>query len=92
MKYEGRWLKRKFEELRQQFGGKCQCDNPECSKTGNLEFAHVEPTKLKGWSRGKKVRYYDILNHPDCYVLLTKECHRKFDRGELTVKTNKKRS
>ena len=83
MKYAGRWLKRKFEELRRQFGGKCR--NQECSSTENLEFAHVKDTGLKGWSRGKKNRYYDILRNPDSYVLICKTCHKKYDKGELKL-------
>jgi hypothetical protein len=81
MKYLGRWLKRKFDELREAFGGKCIF----CGGTEKLEFAHIKETGLHGWSRGKAIRYYDILYHKDSYRLMCKECHKKFDKGELKL-------
>lgn len=67
---------RLFNELRQLFGGKCQ----HCGLTEHLEFAHVKDTGLDGAGRGKKTRYYNIKNNKDCYILLTKKCHREFDK------------
>jgi hypothetical protein len=81
MKYAGRWLKRKFEELRQKFGGKCIL----CGATEKLQFAHLRETGLRGWSRGKKRRYYDIVKHPDDYALMCEKCHKQFDKGELKL-------
>jgi len=81
MKYISQWLNRKFEELRQEFGGKCK----NCQSTEKLQFAHLEETGLHGWGRGKKVRYYDIINHRNAYILLCELCHKKFDKGELKL-------
>lgn len=81
MKYEGRWLAKKFEELKVLFGGKCIF----CGTTFELQFAHIKETGLFGWSRGKKARYYDILYHQDCYRLMCKKCHKLFDKGELKI-------
>lgn len=52
-----------------------------------LEFAHLpgKPTNLDGRGRGKPERYYDIKQHPECYVLLCVECHTELDgRGGET--------
>lgn len=67
-----RWIKRKFNELRFLFGNKCLL----CPSEYRLEFAHIKPTELKGEGRGRKERYYDILNNPDSYILLCQLCHR----------------
>ena len=49
-------VNKKFKELRKNHplreGGR---QNKE------LEFAHIQPTKLKGRGRGKNHRYYDII-------------------------------
>ena len=77
-----KWIKKKIVELREAMGGRCSnllCPTP----TENLEFAHIEPTGIEGWGRGRKERYYDVIKHPDCYILLCKGCHRLFDNGEL---------
>jgi len=75
-------IKNKMIELREAMGGRCS--NPLCpTPTENLEFAHTKRTGLSGWGRGRKERYYDVLKHPDCYILFCKECHKLFDRGEL---------
>jgi hypothetical protein len=82
MKYIGRWLKRKFDELREVvFGGKCIF----CGNNDDLQFAHIRETEVRGWGRGKMVRYYDIINHKDDYRLMCKDCHKKFDKGELKL-------
>ena len=79
-----RLIKRKIPELRERMGGKCA--NPKCpNPTENSQFAHVKRTRLKGRGRGRKERYYDVVKHPDCYILLSKDCHKKFDNGELNL-------
>jgi predicted restriction endonuclease len=68
---------RLFNELRKSFGGKCII----CGQyLYDLEFAHIKETGLSGLGRGKIARYYDIKNHPECYVLMCKNHHREFDR------------
>lgn len=69
------WTKRRWKQLIEDSGGKCaQCPNTEA-----LEFAHLEPTGLRGRSRGRKERLYDILKHPEKYVLLCIYCHDEMD-------------
>lgn len=65
---ERRRVRRRFEELKIKFGGKCFY----CSQNFLLEFAHVKSTKLSGRGRGFVKRYYDIKNNPDCYKLTCK--------------------
>lgn len=67
---------RLFDQLRLKYGNKCAC----CERTDNLQFAHIKDTALKGLGRGKKTRYYDIIKHPDSYVLMNKYCHYGFDK------------
>ncbi len=77
-------IKLRIQELRIAMGG-C-CANPFCEHPyEKLEFAHTKRTGLNGWGRGRKERYYDVINHPDSYILLCKECHKLFDRGELNL-------
>jgi hypothetical protein len=75
-------------ELREAWGGRCVA----CAYTFRLEFAHVKPTGLEGAKarhgcgmdgrgRGLPQRYHDVKNHPECYVLLCRECHEDLDRG-----------
>jgi hypothetical protein len=66
----------KFDALRQKFGGRCVV----CGFIAPLEFAHIKPTKLSGDGRGQRARYYDIVNNPDAYVLMTTNCHKDFDQ------------
>ena len=66
-------------ELIIEFGGKCE----ECHSTESLEFAHKEPTGLSGRGRGRKERLYDVINNPDKYRLLCKDCHEMYDNGLL---------
>jgi hypothetical protein len=75
--------KRQRKTLIERFGGKCQ--NPNCGSTSELQFAHVEPTKLSAISRGRgrKERLSDVSKHPECYALLCEECHRAFDSGAV---------
>ena len=69
-------LTEKFNNLRKEFGNRCEF----CGYTSELEFAHILPTGLMGMGRGKKKRYYNIVNHKPDYLLLCKDCHRKFDK------------
>lgn len=71
------WIKKKFIHLRKVFGNKCQF--PECHETENLEFAHLYETKLSGEGRGRKERYYDIINNIGKYMLLCKEHNQLLD-------------
>lgn len=75
------WVKRKLKELRAERGGRCA----KCGGFTQLQFAHVHPTMLKGMGRGRKERYYDIINNPECYALLCSPCHKRYDAGELTL-------
>lgn len=67
--YLRKWYKRKFAELRKQYGNKCYF----CHTSTDLEFAHIEPTSLKGMGRGRQQRYYDIKNNPTKYLLTCKK-------------------
>lgn len=74
--YVNGWIKRAFKKLRKAFGGACRI----CGSTEKLQFAHLEPTNVKGRGRGRKERYYDIKNNPDSYILLCEPCHRTLDK------------
>lgn len=65
------------------FGGCCQEiqeDGEICGSTERLEFAHLEPTDLKGWGRGRKERIYDVIRYPWKYGLKCHDCHFLYDR------------
>lgn len=51
----------------------------------NLQFAHTSPTSLNGMGRGKWNRLLDIKKHPECYILLCKRCHYKFDNKSSDI-------
>jgi len=54
--------------LRKDHGSKCE--KRGCSRTRNLEWAHVHPTKLSGNSgRGRSARLADVQSHPKSYQL-----------------------
>lgn len=57
------------------FGGKCS----KCGSTIKLEFHHVVPTKVKGYSRGSFIRLKDVKNNGSCYILLCHSCHKELD-------------
>lgn len=67
------WIKLRFEQLR--LLSKCV----DCGSNEDIQFAHINPTKLNGMGRGRNARYYDIIKHPEDYRPKCKECHRKFD-------------
>ena len=86
MPYTPWQFEQKWQNLKKAFGAKCE----KCGITEDklrqqdqlywmLEFAHTKPTKLSGMGRGKRHRYYDILNHPDSYMLLCHNHHREYD-------------
>lgn len=75
------WIKKRRKRLLEEWGGECLF----CGSTENLQFAHLEETEVKGWGRGRKERIYDVIRHPDCYVLLCSKNHREFDKRELTI-------
>lgn len=70
-----RWRCRYREMLIQLFGGECQ----ECMMKETLEFAHKKPTGLNGQGRGSIRRIYDVMMHPEAYMLLCKEHHKLYD-------------
>ena len=69
------WVKRRWARLIEEYGGACQ----DCGKTFDLEFAHLGETGLKGRSRGKSRRLFDILHNRDLYLLLCFVCHDILD-------------
>jgi hypothetical protein len=85
------WLRKAFSKLREDFLDICYIDNHRItydvygSCDGKLEFAHLNTTELSGRSRGSYERYKDIIQNPDCYILLCKKHHHMFDNGELKL-------
>lgn len=74
--YMNVWIRKSRKKLIQDYGGKCS----KCKSIFNLEFAHVSQTKLFGRGRGRKERYYDIINNPTKYILLCNKCHYLRDK------------
>jgi len=72
------WIRKALDRLRIEFGDCCQ----RCGSKTDLEFAHLKPTEIKGRSRGRKERYYDIKNNKTSYILLCHGCHKKLDEGK----------
>jgi len=70
------WSKR-LQEEREKRGGKCQVDG--CRVEDGLEFAHIKPTGLSGEGRGQSRRAIDIIRNPECYLLMCRPHHKKFD-------------
>ena len=62
-------------------GGAERCSHPECEME-TVEFAHRRPTSLSGRGRGQAARYRDVARNPTAYVMLCRDHHRAFDRGE----------
>lgn len=65
----------RLRRLREEFGGRCG----DCGSTLALEFAHQEPTFLKGRGRGLPQRVHDISRHRENYKLLCRLCHMAHD-------------
>lgn len=59
--------------------GRSRADVP--GRKGQMEFAHVKPTKLNGRGRGLKSRYLDVVRNPECYKLVHRCCHAAMDLG-----------
>ena len=71
--YTNEWIKKRKHEIML---------NVICIKCGsieNLEYAHIKPTGLSGMGRGRKERFYDLLRHPDSYIVLCHGCHEAMD-------------
>ena len=51
------------------------------------DFCHVRPTEILKVTRGRgrKERYYDIINNLDCYRPMCKQCHRWYDSSLTCV-------
>jgi len=80
-----RWRRRA--RLVDAFGGYCgagAAPGAGCGIDGGtqLQFAHRIPTALKGMSRGSNERLTDVERHPESYMLLCPECHRRYDKRE----------
>ena len=73
--YTNCWIVERRKLLIKAFGEECEF----CGGKEKLQFAHREPTELSGEGRGRKERYYDVINNPCCYVLLCKKCHDVLD-------------
>lgn len=69
------------------FSDKCSM----CGSSEKLEFAHKEPT-LSGCGRGSKERYREVLNFPERFVRLCRECHVEYDRGKKCEQELKKKN
>jgi hypothetical protein len=82
MAYRNRDWPGKLDILRQERGYQCEVEHNghRCYAKGELEFAHIKPSGLSGRSRGQSRRYYDIKKNPECYKLMCKYHHNKFDR------------
>ena len=75
------WIKKRRKRLLEEWGGECLF----CGSTEKLEFAHLKETELNGRGRGRKERLYDVIKHPDSYVLLCNKNHREFDEGKISI-------
>ena len=71
-----KWIKAAMAELKRTFPYRCKCKR--CKDSSKLQFAHKRKTPLSlGAPRGRKEKYYDIVNHPKSYILMTKEHHNQ---------------
>jgi hypothetical protein len=70
------WYRQKRLQLIREYGGACSV----CGALEDLEFAHTFHTGLEGQGRGRNARIRDIIQHPEAYRLLCKECHVRLDR------------
>lgn len=78
MRYRRRLKERALALFAEFFGPFCQhCGNEDVD---DLEFAHLEPTNIRGPSRGWERRYLDVLKNRWSYTLLCWDCHLAFDR------------
>lgn len=63
------------------YGNMCYYCYQNFSSKSIIEFHHIKETGLMGIGRGRKERYYDILNNPNSYVTLHKKCHKKIHQN-----------
>ncbi len=70
-----RYLDRLERRLLAQRGNECQ----KCGSKDWLEWAHLEPTGLKGEGRGKRRRLLDVKRNPTRHALLCKLDHAELD-------------
>lgn len=79
-KQKNSWPDRVY-KLREERGNKCEhclvAEEFNKRQGSNLQFAHVQRTGLRGRGRGQTQRFKDIANHPECYKLLCKKCHKE---------------
>lgn len=78
MNRANKWYRDKLNELNEE---NKYCANPMCNSFSD-EWAHLEPTGLRGNGRGRNKRILDILKHRKSYARLCKKCHKILD-GEL---------
>jgi len=77
----GKWQGERIRLIRKHwFGGKCM--HNDCNKTIGLELAHAIPTKLSKTittERSSRQRLDDLMNNPECFLLLCPPHHRELD-------------
>lgn len=78
------WSAARRAQLIREWGGRCE--RRSCRRRDNLEFAHVEQTKVTGRGRGANWRVLDVIRNPSAYALLCKGCHAEFDAGYFKVR------
>lgn len=78
------WYHKQREMLINDFGGKCAY----CGSSDDLEFAHIHgaETGVGGEGRGSYKRLKDWKEFSECYVLLCKADHVKYDHNKITIK------
>ena len=64
--------------LRRKRGNSCQVRG--CTRTRNLEWAHVRKTVLSGSGRGRSNRLADVMNHSKSYELRCKTHNPRLGR------------
>lgn len=67
----------RWEELRKEFGNKCEI----CAETEGLEFAHRFPAR-DGRGRGSRKRFFAIKQDPRNFRLLCRLCHCQYDTDQ----------
>jgi len=78
MNQMNKWIREQFNRLYLFYNKRCAlCGVPDTMN--NLEFAHIRETGLTGRGRGRKERYYDIINNLDAYRLMHHDCHTYYD-------------
>jgi len=70
-----RYLDNLQSRLYTHFGGHCR----DCDVMFPLEFAHLEPTGLRGPGRGRKARLLDVQRNLNSYALMCRFHHDLFD-------------